>query len=33
VLDDEWLAEPLRQPLSDQARKEIARAHKAWSVR
>src|SRR5215831_5785514 len=26
VLDDEWLAEPLRQPLSDQARRDVGRA-------
>src|SRR4051812_29677279 len=26
VLNDEWLAEPLRQPLPNQARKDIARA-------
>src|SRR5262245_8779108 len=25
VLDDEWLAEPLRQPLTHQARKEVGR--------
>ena len=23
VLDDEWLAEPLRQPLTDQARDDV----------
>ena len=26
VLDDEWLAEPLRQPLTDQAREDVGRA-------
>src|SRR5215469_17893492 len=26
VLDDEWLAEPLRQPLSDQARHDVGAA-------
>ena len=26
VLDDEWLAEPLRQPLADQAREDVIRA-------
>src|SRR5262245_3122626 len=26
VLDDEWLTEPLRKPLSDQARNDIGRA-------
>ena len=26
VLDDEWLAEPLRQPLSHQAREDVGRA-------
>src|SRR5882724_1512509 len=26
VLDDEWLAEPLRQPLSDQTREDVIRA-------
>ena len=26
VLDDEWLAEPLRQPLTDQAREDVVRA-------
>ena len=26
VLDDEWLTEPLRQPLSDQARDDVGRA-------
>ena len=26
VLDDEWLAEPLRQPLPDQAREDVGRA-------
>ena len=25
VLDDEWLAEPLRQPLPDQARDDVGR--------
>src|SRR6516162_9829410 len=25
VLDDEWLAEPLRQPLTDQAREDVGR--------
>jgi hypothetical protein len=25
VLDDEWLAEPLRQPLCDQAREDVGR--------
>ena len=26
VLDDEWLAKPLRQPLTDQAREDVGRA-------
>ena len=26
VLDDEWLPEPLRQPLTDQARDDVGRA-------
>ena len=26
VFDDEWLAEPLRQPLSDQPRDNVGRA-------
>ncbi len=26
VLDDEWLAEPLRQPLTDEARDDVGRA-------
>ena len=26
VLDDEWLAEPLRQPLTHQARDNVGRA-------
>ena len=26
VLDDEWLAEPLRQPLADQARDDVGAA-------
>jgi hypothetical protein len=25
VLDDEWLAEPLRQPLTDQTREDVVR--------
>src|SRR5262245_60145753 len=26
VIDDEWLAEPLRQPLTDEARQNVLRA-------
>src|SRR6185437_12820857 len=26
VLDDEWLAKPLRQPLTDQTREDVVRA-------
>ena len=26
VFDDEWLAEPIRQPLTDQARENVGRA-------
>ena len=33
VLDDEWLAEPLRQPLTDQARDDVGRAARRQSRR
>ena len=33
VFDDEWLAEPLRQPLTDQARDDVGRAARRESQR
>ena len=33
VLDDEWLAEPLRQPLTHQARDDVGRRHRPESRR
>ena len=33
VLDDEWLAEPLRQPLADQARDDVGRRRRRQSRR